>query len=200
MEASAATRFASTSSRTRSTCVEFARALSVAAARAPDARRDPASSASNAAGAIEVERALHEEFFRDFGLSEDEVRATPPAPTNLAYTSYLLAIAHGGSFAEGLGALLPCYWIYWEVGKTLLERGSPEPLYARWIETYGGEEFGGDRRGRPALAERRGRGARRGRAAAHARALRHRPAATSGCSGTWATAARRGPSDPARLP
>ena len=121
--------------------VEYARALSVAAARAPDAD-GILLFARNAAGAIEVERALHEEFFRDFGLSEDEVRATPPAPTNLAYTSYLLATVHGGSFAEGLGALLPCFWIYREVGRTLLDRGSPEPLYARWIETYGGEEYG----------------------------------------------------------
>jgi thiaminase/transcriptional activator TenA len=41
-----------------------------------------------------------------------------------------------------LGAVLPCYWIYWEVGKALLERGSLTPRYQRWIETYGGEEFG----------------------------------------------------------
>jgi thiaminase/transcriptional activator TenA len=121
--------------------VEYARALSLAAARAPDAE-GILLFARNAAGAIEVERALHEEFFRDFGLSEEEVRATPPAPTNLAYTSYLLATVGRGSFAEGLGALLPCFWIYREVGRALLERGSPEPLYRRWIDTYGGEEYG----------------------------------------------------------
>ena len=47
-------------------------------------------------GAIEVERALHEGFFRDFGLSEEEVVKTPMAPTNRAYTSYLLAVCYGG--------------------------------------------------------------------------------------------------------
>jgi thiaminase/transcriptional activator TenA len=119
---------------------EYARALAVAAARAPG-EPDIAMFAQHAAGAIEVERSLHEGFFRDFGLGDDEVAATPLAPTNLAYTSYLLAVAYGGSFPEALGALLPCYWIYWEVGKELLERGSPDPLYGRWIETYGGEEF-----------------------------------------------------------
>jgi thiaminase (transcriptional activator TenA) len=96
----------------------------------------------HAVGALEVERSLHGGFFRDFGMSEDEVAATPLAPTTLAYTSYLLAVAYGGSFPEALGALLPCYWIYWQVGKTLLDKGSPEPLYQRWIDTYGGEEFG----------------------------------------------------------
>ena len=71
----------------------------------------------HAAGAIAVERQLHESFFSDFGVSEANVAATPMAPTNLAYTSYLLAVAYGGPFPEALAALLPCYWIYWEVGK-----------------------------------------------------------------------------------
>jgi thiaminase/transcriptional activator TenA len=51
-------------------------------------------------------------------------------------------VAYGGSFPEALGAVLPCYWIYWEVGKSPLARGSSDPLYQRWIDTYGGEEFG----------------------------------------------------------
>jgi thiaminase (transcriptional activator TenA) len=119
---------------------EYARALSIAAARAPE-EADIAMFAKHAAGAIAVERSLHEGFFRDFGLSEEDVHRTPVAPTCLAYTNYLLATAYGGSFPEVLGAVLPCYWIYWEVGKALLEHGSSDPLYRRWIETYGGEEF-----------------------------------------------------------
>jgi thiaminase (transcriptional activator TenA) len=119
---------------------EYARALSVAAARAP-AEADIKMFAEHSAGAIAVERELHETFFAEFGLSEADVAATPIAPTNLAYTSYLLATAYGGSFPDLLGAVLPCYWIYQEVGKELLASGSPDSLYSRWIETYGGEEF-----------------------------------------------------------
>lgn len=120
----------------------YARALAATAAKAPTAS-DLELLAGHAANAIAVERSLHEGLFADLGLSPAAVTATPVAPTTLAYTSYLLAAAHGGSFAEALGAVLPCYWIYWEVGKTLVERGSPKPLYQRWIATYGGEEFGG---------------------------------------------------------
>ena len=134
---------------------DYARALSVAAARAPQ-EADIAMFAEHAAGAIAVERSLHEGFFHDFGLSEEEVAGTPVAPTCLAYTSYLLATAYGGSFPDLLGAVLPCYWIYWEVGKALLERGSPDPLYRRWIETYGGEEFAGVVRGVLSLTDRLG--------------------------------------------
>src|SRR5262249_1501024 len=39
--------------------------------------------------------------------------------------------------------VLPCYWIYWEVGKALEQKGSPDPLYTRWIGTYASAEFGG---------------------------------------------------------
>ena len=53
-----------------------------------------------------------------------------------------MATTVGGSYAEGVGAVLPCYWIYWEVGKELLHRGSPDPRYQRWIEMYGSEEYG----------------------------------------------------------
>ena len=119
---------------------EYAKALAVLAGRAHT--EDAVLTLSrHAAGAIEVERSLHDSFFRDFGLTPAAVAATPLAPTALAYTSYLLAAAHGGSFAEGMAAVLPCYWIYREVGQELLRRGSPDPLYQRWIATYGGEEF-----------------------------------------------------------
>ena len=43
---------------------------------------------------------------------------------------------------QGRSLRIPCYWIYWEVGETLLEHGSPNALHKKWIETYGSEEFG----------------------------------------------------------
>jgi thiaminase/transcriptional activator TenA len=119
---------------------DYARALAICAARAP---HDDAIKmfCEHAAGAIAVERQLHEGFFTDLGVADDDVSATEMAPSNLAYTSYLMSSAYGGSFGEALGAVLPCYWIYWEVGKALLSRGSPDRLYKRWIDTYGGTEF-----------------------------------------------------------
>jgi thiaminase/transcriptional activator TenA len=119
---------------------EYARALSVLSARAP-AEADILMFAEHAAGAIAVERELHEELLPAFGLDPSDVAQTPVAPTNLAYTSFLLATAYSGSFAEALGAVLPCYWIYQEVGQALLAQGSPDPQYQRWIDTYGGDEY-----------------------------------------------------------
>ncbi len=120
---------------------EYARALSLAGVRSPD---DNALVMFNehSGGAIAVERSLHEGFLKDLGITQDDADRTGATPTTLAYTSYLLKTATLGDYPEVLGAVLPCYWIYREVGKTLLERGSPNPLYERWIATYGGEEFG----------------------------------------------------------
>ncbi len=120
---------------------EYARALAVCAARAPD-EATIAMFSEHAAGAIAVERELHREFLAGWGADDEALAAVPVAPTTRAYTSYLVATAHGGSFAEALGAVLPCYWIYERVGAALLADGSPHPLYRRWIETYGGEAFG----------------------------------------------------------
>ena len=120
---------------------EFARALAIAGARAP---KDDwiIMLTEHAANALRVERTLHEGFFREFELSAEAVVATPLAPTTLAYTHYLLAVAYGAPFHEALAALLPCYWIYWEVGTELARAGSPNPMYARWIGTYDSPEFG----------------------------------------------------------
>ena len=91
---------------------------------------------------IVVERALHDSFFKDWQLSEEDVNSTPMAPTNLLYTSYLLRVAYERAFPEVLGCFLPCYWIYWEVGKELEKLGSPRELFRRWIQAYSSEQYG----------------------------------------------------------
>jgi thiaminase (transcriptional activator TenA) len=120
---------------------EYARALSLTGVRSPDESALVMFN-EHSAGAITVERSLHESFLNDLGVTQEEAEATQASPTTLAYTSFLLRTATLGDYPEVLGAVLPCYWIYWEVGKALLERGSPNPRYQKWIETYGGEEFG----------------------------------------------------------
>jgi thiaminase/transcriptional activator TenA len=120
---------------------EYARALAAVASHAPT----PAAMrmfAGHASDAVAAELELHATLLAELGIPEESVAHAEPAPTNLAYTSYLLATVRGGSYAEGLGAILPCYWIYSEVGKELSAAGSPDPRYRRWIDTYGTQEYG----------------------------------------------------------
>jgi thiaminase/transcriptional activator TenA len=120
---------------------QYAAALAAVASRAPSPRA-AAMFARHSAEAVEAELTLHASLLPELGITAEGLAAAEPAPTNLAYTSYLLSVIRGGSYAEGVGAVLPCYWIYWEVGKELIRRGSPDPQFQRWIDTYGGEEFG----------------------------------------------------------
>ncbi len=120
---------------------DYARALAALGSRAPTAAATRMF-AAHAADAVAAELELHGTLLAELGISREIVERAEPAPTNLAYTSYLLATVRGGSYAEGLGAVLPCYWIYAEVGRELLRRGSPDFRYQRWIAAYGGEEFG----------------------------------------------------------
>ena len=133
----------------------YAKALSSLGGRAPTAA-DTAFFANRAARVVAIERALHETLLREMGVAESAVAFTEPSPTTLAYTSYILSNVYGGSFMDGLSAVLPCYWIYWEVGQALSERGSPNPRYQRWIDTYGGDEFAEAVQNVLALADRVG--------------------------------------------
>ncbi|HEU0124220.1 MAG TPA: TenA family protein [Bryobacteraceae bacterium] len=63
------------------------------------------------------------------------------APVNYAYTNHIRVAIADGTFAEGLAALLPCYWIYQEVGRVLVKKGSRNPAYQKWIDNYAGEEY-----------------------------------------------------------
>jgi thiaminase (transcriptional activator TenA) len=120
---------------------EYARALTAVASRAPTASA-MRMFAGHAADAVAAELELHGSLLDELGISPGILERAEPAPTNLAYTSYLLAAIWGGSYAEGVGAVLPCYWLYAAVGKRLLASGSPDQRYQRWIATYGNDEYG----------------------------------------------------------
>ncbi len=120
----------------------YARALAVCAAKSPG-EEELAMFAEHAGGAIAAEQELHGDLLDGLGLTSEQARTLPVTPATRAYVSYLLATAHSGSYAEAVAAVLPCYWIYAKVGEHLLHGGSPDPLYRRWIEMYGGEEYQG---------------------------------------------------------
>ena len=120
--------------------IGFGRALSLAAAKAPEPD-GIVLFARAAEEAIVVERALHGGFFRDFGIGPDAFAATPLTPACDHYVAYLLATAYAEPYEVLLGALLPCFWIYAEVGRDILARESAGNPYHAWIDTYSGTDF-----------------------------------------------------------
>ena len=121
--------------------VAFSRSLAIAAARAPDTDA-MVQFATSAREAIVVERSLHEGFFRQYGISPEVADSTERSPTCFSYTNFLVATAYHAPHQVLVAALLPCFWIYWEVGKHIMDRAAPDNPYQAWIDTYADETFG----------------------------------------------------------
>lgn len=120
---------------------QFSRALAISAAKAPDTATMQ-SFAQSALGAIAVEQALHGRYLRDFGVEPAGIADTEPSPDCLAYTSFLISAAYHEPWEVLVAALLPCFWLYWDVGSAIARTASPQNPYKTWIDTYADERFG----------------------------------------------------------
>lgn len=118
----------------------YGRALAVCAAKAFEAD-DVIQFSEAAKTAIVVERSLHDGFMQDFGINKTQFENTPLTLACHHYTSYLQATAWAESYPVVLAALLPCFWIYAEVGKDIVDKAAPNNPYQAWIDTYAGEDF-----------------------------------------------------------
>jgi thiaminase (transcriptional activator TenA) len=120
---------------------EYARVLALAAARAPT----PAARlewSDGAKVAVMVEESLHRSYFAQFGVSEEEAAGSEPTPACLGYSSFLGHLAATRSYGELVAGILPCFWVYWEVGCEIRPRARTPNPYSAWIETYATPEFG----------------------------------------------------------
>src|SRR5271165_417861 len=120
---------------------QFSRALAISAAKAPDTPTMQ-SFAQSVLGAIAVEQALHGRYLRDFGVDPAGIADAEPSPDCLAYTSYLIAAAYHEPWEVLVAALLPRFWIYWDVGCAIARTAAPQNPYKAWIDTYADEHFG----------------------------------------------------------
>lgn len=116
----------------------FARSLSLIAARAQNTSH-ALDFIRFAEGAIVVEKALHDSYFQEYGLNQ---RGTIE-PTTHHYISFLKSTAALDQIEIAMAAVLPCFWIYKEVGDYIYQNKiTKENPYQKWIDTYAGEEFG----------------------------------------------------------
>lgn len=116
---------------------DYARALALLAARAPSSD-ESADLLKYAQEGIAVEQALHGHFFSLFDIQPVSVQE----PACFGYTRFLLAATAMDSYAVGLAAVLPCFWIYREIGLAIAKVAAKPNPYTPWIETYSDESFG----------------------------------------------------------
>ncbi|RYU93061.1 thiaminase II [Emticicia agri] len=116
----------------------FGRALAIVGARANNIP-DMLSFFRFAETTIIVENALHESYFKDFGIvAKDSIQ-----PACHHYTHFLRSNATMEAVEVAMAAVLPCFWIYKAVGDYIYQhQKAGDNPYQKWINTYAGEEFG----------------------------------------------------------
>jgi thiaminase/transcriptional activator TenA len=130
----------------------FSKALATASARAADPA-EAAFWAQSAHTALAAERLLHAGYVEELGADADGLATSP---TCLAYASYLQATALAAPYPVLAAAVLPCFWIYQDVGTALLKRTGDQPdhPYRKWIDTYSDPAFAASVEQAKAIADR----------------------------------------------
>ena len=86
---------------------------------------------------VAAEKAFHQIFRTELGVPE----AQTPSPSCLLYTSFLFRQFNAPTEVMA-AAVLPCFWIYKEVGDYIVANQVKENNpYQAWIDMYAGEEF-----------------------------------------------------------
>jgi len=97
--------------------------------------------ADKARRTAEAELTVHNEHARILKITDEDIENFKPAPTAYAYTSHLYRAALSGNLAEIVAAMLPCYWLYADIGLQNKDAKPGVEIYENWIETYASEWF-----------------------------------------------------------
>lgn len=87
---------------------------------------------------------VHSGYMGKFGVTQEEVDATPRSLDNLSYTSYMLRVAYEEGEAEILAAILSCAYSYEVIAKKIIQNNPAsvnDSFYGPWIQGYASEEY-----------------------------------------------------------
>ncbi len=114
----------------------FARAYSVAAAKAPD--WDSFNTFHTLAGGVLEELNLHKGYAQTWNV---DITTVEPGTATRQYTDFLLATAWSQPVGVTAAAMSPCMRLYAYLGQQLAKDGVPDHAYRDWIVTYSSDEF-----------------------------------------------------------
>lgn len=93
-----------------------------------------------AKNALIVESALHKGYFKEFGLESHSTIQVEPICHH--YIHFLKSSVAYDPIEVSTAAILPCFWIYKEVGDHIVKHQTNNiNPYKNWIDTYSGVEF-----------------------------------------------------------
>ena len=119
--------------------IHFSRAWALAAVKS-DRFEELQAATATVNALVNHEMQLHVDTCAAQGSTEADLRATPEAPQNMAYTRYVLDAGFSGGFLDLMAALAPCVLGYGEIGAKLAQTATSQ-AYSSWISVYSGEEY-----------------------------------------------------------
>lgn len=97
--------------------------------------------AEKAKFAAQAELTVHKEHAEILNITSEDIKTFRPAPTAYAYTSHLYRVSLRGNLAHTVAAMLPCYWLYADIGKKNEHANSEPEIYRNWIKMYASDWF-----------------------------------------------------------
>jgi len=114
----------------------FARAYSIAAAKAPD--WEGFGIFHRLAAGVLTELHLHQGYATAWQV---DLQAVEPGTATRCYTDFLLATAWSSEVGLTAAAMTPCLRLYAFLGQKLAQDGIPDHAYSEWIHTYSDPAF-----------------------------------------------------------
>lgn len=90
-----------------------------------------------------VEFAEYEKLLDLYNINKNQSEKFELSYANISYSNYLIAVSSQNTFAEGLAALLPCYWIYLKMAEKHGDKliVNQNEIYKNWAAVFKREEF-----------------------------------------------------------
>lgn len=117
---------------------DFSKALAVTATRLPHERQKELF-IQFAMNALKAERDLHSTILKKYASTSTTIHQQ--SPFCFMYTNYLLRMANTAPVEEAVASLLPCFWVYQQVGQHAYNKKTPNNPYQAWIDLYISDEF-----------------------------------------------------------
>jgi len=114
----------------------FARAYTIAGAKAPD--WEGFCTLHNLADGVLEELKLHEKYASEWGV---DVMNVKPAAATRRYTDFVMATAWSCGTGVTVVTLSPCMRLYAFLGQQLAKLNPPEHRYIDWIRTYSSQDI-----------------------------------------------------------
>lgn len=76
-----------------------------------------------------------------FVKNPDVVKTGLIAPATVSFTSYLVSMSSTEPVEVAIAAILPCFWVYREMGLSIARNSINNNIYAEWIKNYSSKTF-----------------------------------------------------------